>query len=159
MNTAGTAVDSSTRSRFTSRTSCTSVPLLRRRSSTSLTVLCFGPASAMSSSSELSALTGWLSTAISSSPGRMSALDACEPGAVPITTNDPPSLSKFTGTGYSLPARNAFSFSALNRTAVTTHECGSCACTMPRIAAMINSCVSTESGWLTRIWLSTPENI
>ncbi len=159
MNAAGTAVTSPTFSRLTTRSSCTSDPSMRRRSSVSVTVEFLGPASTTSSSSALVAVTGCRSTAMSSSPGRMSSLAAFVPGAMLLTTGEPPKYVKLIATGCSLPSRSAFSFSALSRMAGITNECGSASSTSPWIAAMISAWVSCESGWLTRIWLSTPESI
>jgi hypothetical protein len=86
MKAVGTAVPSSTRSRFTTRSSSTSDPSGRSRSKRRRTVEFFAPDSAISSSKALVALTGRPSTATSTSPGRTSCRAAAEPGLTLATT-------------------------------------------------------------------------
>ncbi len=159
MKAAGTAVPSSTRSRFTGRSSSTVVPSTRSRSKRRRTLLFFSPASQASSSKALRASTGWPSTPTSTSPGRMSCRAAAEPGLTLPTTAWSPTKRKAMGTGYSRPSCSARCRSGERRAASITYECGSAACTIPCTAAISSSCVSTLSGWFTRIWLRTWLNI
>ena len=96
---AGFAVASSTRSRFTTRTSSASDPSMRRRSKPNETVVPFVPATPMSSSAAEVATTGLPSTLTSSSPTRMSCSAAFDCGSTLTTTGAPSMKRKLIGTG------------------------------------------------------------